>query len=608
MKATVSITKTVSHTASDMLLGSNIEAYENNIPWMLSDRLRNPKFAGPADPQTGIAQEWQPGAGRTMGSMVAQLILGMSLSGNESQMLCNYSDNNDAGISQTQLVVRKGEIFELEIWARTKDTPSTLTVSLHAEYGVHIPHFDKTTIVVNTAYWSRYTATFGPISQDDNNTRLTITVGGGSYVCIDQVHLRPIDEGTVSQALLDRFDSLVVPNLRFPGGCISCNYRWQHSVGPVHLRPVLDDPVFKHKTHYDFGTDEYLELCRDKNIRPFITLNVSTATPEECAQWATYCREWWEKQGLEAPLTYFMFGNENYGTWEIGHMTGKMYADLLPVFVPGVRDAYPNSKIMAIGQDVSWGQRKDEGSEWLSTVIEKSRDYFDILAVTRYKSCGDKNTLDQQMQAVADGVVHNYDSLSPIFKAIEQHQLSSTVAVVEWNYWTSANHADDKNFREPNDIRHCLFVGGMLNLFAQYGNLIEVANHYTLLVTMGIVHIKDGIVEDSDVVKVFDLYAPAFPGEVLESSLLSPTYGSSSKAIGSISIRAHDTVYTFIINYHSSESVDIDLHGFENIEADSVMLSSTDIHTPVTMQSLTLSTNTFTMPPMSLIRITSKES
>ena len=44
-----------------MILGQNIEAGANVIGGMLSDRFANPKFLGPANPQTGLAPGWQLG-------------------------------------------------------------------------------------------------------------------------------------------------------------------------------------------------------------------------------------------------------------------------------------------------------------------------------------------------------------------------------------------------------------------------------------------------------------------------------------------------------------------------------------------------------------------
>ena len=74
--------KRLGHAVADTLLGQNLEAYAFAIPAMMSDRLANPKFVGPADPQTGIAAGWRPSDG-SMGDIRCQLTPGMSLSGND---------------------------------------------------------------------------------------------------------------------------------------------------------------------------------------------------------------------------------------------------------------------------------------------------------------------------------------------------------------------------------------------------------------------------------------------------------------------------------------------------------------------------------------------
>ena len=80
-----------------------------------------------------------------------------------------------------------------------------------------------------------------------------------------------------------------------------------------------------------------------------ITVNISTGTPEEAKEWAEYCAKWYENRGLDLPLMYWQIGNEHYGHWEIGNMTGEMYVDTLKEFVPGIRFGYPNASIIALG-------------------------------------------------------------------------------------------------------------------------------------------------------------------------------------------------------------------------------------------------------------------
>lgn len=605
MEATVRISDRVLHRADEMRLGSNIEAYENTIPWMLSDRLRNPKFSLPEDPQTGIAWGWEPLGGRTkaMNTVFCKVVPGMSLSGAESQVVCDRTEGGGGGVVQTRVTVWAGERLEVEFWARTRDTPTDVTVTLRPCSGTE-PAYGSATLAVDTPYWARYSAVFDPIPHDDDTAWLCLAIGGDSYVWFDQVHLRPVGEGVVAQALLDRFDSLVCPTLRFPGGCVSCNYIWQHGVGPVHRRPIQDDPIFKHKVYYDFGSDEYLALCRDKGIRPFITLNVSSATPEDCAGWAAYCRHWWQEQGLEPPPAYFMFGNENYGNWEIGHMTGPMYAKLLAAFVPGVRAAYPEARVMAIGEVESQGVRADQASPWLETVVTAAAAHFDILAVTRYQRCAYGGDCDARLRAVAEGVRKNRDSLQPLFEALDRHGLDRKVAVVEWNYWADTSHADNQNFREANDIRHCLFAAGMFNLYARLADRIEVANHYSLLVTMGALHIRNGRLEETDLLQVFDLYGPAFPGEVFEVSVEAPLYSERQAAVDALALRADGRAYVFLVNFHAGEAATVRLSGLPGTIREGVVLSATGLNTPLSRADLSVEADAVLLPPMSLARLT----
>ncbi len=53
--ASVRRTGRVLGSASRQVLGTNIDAYEHTIPSLLSDRLVNPKLAGPEHLQTGVA-------------------------------------------------------------------------------------------------------------------------------------------------------------------------------------------------------------------------------------------------------------------------------------------------------------------------------------------------------------------------------------------------------------------------------------------------------------------------------------------------------------------------------------------------------------------------
>jgi alpha-N-arabinofuranosidase len=523
----------------------------------------------------------------------------MYLSGREAQLIHNYRQHGRYGILQPGVRVRAGEEFEVEMWARAQHRPVTLAVGLRLA-GRTAPAASGAELTFDQAHWHRRTCRLA--APGDGQAWFTIGVPPESRIAIDQVHLRPSGQTHVSREFLDSFGRFPCPVLRFPGGCVSCTYHWEHGIGPVHLRPVCDDPVFKYKLHYDFGTDEYLALCAEKRIRPFITLNTTTATPEQAAAWAAYVRGWFASRKLPIPAAYFMFGNENYGVWEIGHMTGDMYAAQLRAFVPPVRAAYPEARILAIGEFESGGLRDEHVTPWRGVVIEKAAGLFDTLVVTRYTNASDSLTLPEGMLRVADTVADKQADLQRQAQSIRDAKLGCTMGIVEWNFWTRASHNDHAGFYEPNDIRHCLYAAGYLNAFCRLGEILELANFYSLVNTMGMIHVHDGEVRLSDLVKVFNLYAAALPGEVLELAIDAPALSAKSKAVDANVIRAAGGTFGFLVNYSATDAADVSIEGL-GVPREATGLRAQAILTPVEEFAPAMQGKTVVLPPMSLARV-----
>jgi alpha-L-arabinofuranosidase len=313
-------------------------------------------------------------------------------------------------------------------------------------------------------------------------------------------------------------------------------------------------------------------------------------------------RKWFASRGLPIPAAYFLFGNENYGTWEIGHMTGGMYAAQLREFVPPVRSAYPEARILAIGEFESGALRQEYTSPWRSVVLEQAAGLFDTLVVTRYSREADSLTLPGSMAWVADKVADKTADLQRQAQSIRDAKLSCTMGIVEWNYWTIASHNDHAGFYEPNDIRHCLYAAGYLNAFCRMGEIMEVANYYSLVNTMGMIHVHDGRVRFSDVVKVFNLYAPALPGETLELEVVAPALTEKSRVVDANVLRKGDDLYGFLINYSASETAEVSLEGLGAV-CEARGLSARAILEPVIEFVPAVTGAMVTLPPMSLVRV-----
>jgi alpha-N-arabinofuranosidase len=557
MKVTVTIEKSPTHIARETLLGQNLEAAGDNIRGLTSDRLSNPKFLGPAHPMTGIAPGWLPAGNNNMGTWRCELTSGMSLSGNEAQFIHNFMAETRSGILQKNLSIRAGEKMELEVWAKAWHHP----VTLYLQIGSLNPRksgYSAVTFCVDAAYWKPYRATLVSPS-DDEETVLLCLVEGEGMLWIDQIHLRPEGEGMLCRDLFDRVQTLQIPVLRFPGGCISTNYHWKHGTGPVHLRPELPDPVFKQQTPYDFGTDEYLELCLAQGICPHITVNVGSGTPSEAEEWAAYCANWFLKHNAPLPQMYFQIGNEQYGAWESSHMTADMYVRALREFVPPLKKVYPNARIVALGEEKSQGLRPDQQTFWRKSILEQASDLVDILAINRYKGQWYDEVMDKQINAV-ESVQKIQNDLETLICDCRATGRDIKVALTEWNYWLYAQHCDGKGFMELYDAQHAFFVAGMFHLFARLGADMELANFYHIVNAMGIFIHRRCRVEETCLADVFRLYRPAFPGEFLPLTLQSPSLGSST-AIDALALKKGNATWLFLANRSPNESAEVILEG-----------------------------------------------
>ena len=113
-----------------------------------------------------------------------------------------------------------------------------------------------------------------------------------------------------------------IPVLRWPGGCFADEYHWMDGVGPKDGRKKMIN------THWggvvednSFGTDEYMELCRQLGCKTYINGNLGSGTVREMSEWVEYMTldgvspmaDLRKKNGHEEPyrVDYFGVGNES---------------------------------------------------------------------------------------------------------------------------------------------------------------------------------------------------------------------------------------------------------------------------------------------------------
>src|SRR5256714_13465568 len=137
--------------------------------------------------------------------------------------------------------------------------------------------------------WRKHEFTLRP-TRTDALARLCVLFYGRGRVWVDQLSLMPGDAapGGVRREVFEKIKALRPAFVRWPGGNVAQDYRWIWGIGPRDQRPIWTNISWANEPEPgDFGTDEFIRLCRNVRAEPSITVNVEGrgATVAEAAAW-----------------------------------------------------------------------------------------------------------------------------------------------------------------------------------------------------------------------------------------------------------------------------------------------------------------------------------
>ena len=146
-----------------------------------------------------------------------------------------------------------------------------------------------------------------------------------------------VDE--VRADVFDRIKALRPAFIRWPGGNVAQDYHWFWGIGPRDERPEwINLSWWNEREPSDFGTAEFIRLCRNVGAEPHLVVNVEGrgATAEEAANWVEYVNgptttkygALRAKHGSPEPfgVKTWELGNEIWGDWVRGHSNAETYA------------------------------------------------------------------------------------------------------------------------------------------------------------------------------------------------------------------------------------------------------------------------------------------
>ncbi len=352
------------------------------------------------------------------------------------------------------------------------------------------------------------------------------------------------DEDGMRTDVIEALRKIKTPIIRWPGGCYVSAYDWHMGVGKE--RKPNYDKAWRVEESNEFGTDEFVKLCRKIGCEPYICTNAGTGTAEEMSDWLEYCnvkgmgrfaRERIEN-GYPEPhnVRYWSIGNENWGDHEIGSKTKEEWGSLVRESAKMMLRTDPTVELSAASID---------DLDWNINLLRAAGRFLDWISIHGYWTAtgdgSDPASYDSIMLMTGDDISGPIDRVRAYLTAMG-FEKKIKIAYDEWNlrFWYHPNLMDiwnregkrdeDEEFykekvigeRDKNDINSvytmadAVFSAAFLNTCMRNCDIVKMACFSPAVNTRGAIFTyKDGIVLRPQYF-VFELYANLLKETVLD--------------------------------------------------------------------------------------------
>jgi len=205
------------------------------------------------------------------------------------------------------------------------------------------------------------------------------------------------DKSALRSDVRKALEQMNFPNIRFPGGNFASGYRWMDGVGPRQERPGRHDLAWRCTIPNQYGTNEFINLCRALNVEPYLCVNCGDGDMREAADWVEYCNGTGDtafvnlrrQHGFEKPhkVKYWGIGNEVDSAGQIGYKTPQEYARALTEYSKVMKRTDAEIKLIASAvcswEDFPLGP-KSEWVERTQRILEQAGNQIDYMSIHRY--------------------------------------------------------------------------------------------------------------------------------------------------------------------------------------------------------------------------------
>jgi alpha-N-arabinofuranosidase len=351
------------------------------------------------------------------------------------------AENGTAGIRQARVYLQQGKTYDGSVWIKPESGSLKINFRAMDSSGQPIAAIPLKT---SGSEWQEVPYSFSS-SVTDTNALVEIAAEGTGAVLIDYISMMRADLRTNGMLRPDLFAALrdLKPAfIRWPGGSFASEYLWKDGIGPMAARKYHPNRIWGgYSDYYSFGTDEFLELCRQLKTEPLIVLSATNTDPAQiqyAMDWVHYLNdppdtEWGKRRaanGHAEPynIQYFQIDNEpmNFG------LSPDRYAEIVNAYGSRLRKIAPRAKIVACGQ------KRSNDMNWSQKLVDIAGDNFDILGCHNYEY--ENENFETGVRRIQDYLV----KLRDYIRASRHPQIK--IAVLEWSLcrtydWRAGLHA-----------------------------------------------------------------------------------------------------------------------------------------------------------------------
>ncbi|MCW8130109.1 MAG: alpha-N-arabinofuranosidase [Planctomycetota bacterium] len=404
-------------------------------------------------------------------------------------------------------------------------------------------------------------------------------MGRAVYEGVYHPESRHADAHGCRSDVLGALDRLQMTAMRYPGGNFASGYHWIDGVGPKAKRPKVRELAWQSLEPNQFGTDEYIRLCRAMPWTPMLTVNLGTGTPEEARDWVEYCNapagtrfsDLRAAHGSPEPhgVKLWCLGNEMDGPWQLGHVPADQYAIRAQQAAKMMKDVDKSIELVACG---SCGIGMDSYMKWDRAVLEYLGDAADFISLHRYVGNPKNETLDYL--AVGAGIDRQIEEMDAACRFVQAQRKSKKRAYLcfdEWNVWYKDQQMDGAGKFAPHlveevyNLEDALVVAGFLHSFVRHADAVKIANLAQIVNVIAPVLTRGDEMLVQSIFYPFEMMSKRRNGVSLRAAVRGPAYESKSHGttpyVEASAILDGARLHVFLTNRHLTESAEVAVEG-----------------------------------------------